>query len=80
MMDCIISVEKLDQILREIKNSAEASKGLFRRPKLYLAATKRAEEINHYRENIYKSNCAMQTSISVVNMSVGPELARQWVC
>ncbi|KAH8881108.1 hypothetical protein GQ53DRAFT_848446 [Thozetella sp. PMI_491] len=69
-MDCIISVEKLDQILREIKSSAEASKTLFRRPKLYLAATKRAEEIDHYRDNIYKSNCAMQTSISVVNIAL----------
>lgn len=65
--DCKATLSSLDGMLLEIRESASA-RNFWRRPNIQMRLAIHADEIAGFRDKIHKSNCAMQTSLAVVNV------------
>jgi hypothetical protein len=69
MVDCAMALEGLERLLKDVQNS-KVSRNIFRKPTLHIRISLHKEDFSNYEKKIYKSNCALQTAIALVNMSV----------
>lgn len=72
LVDCKVTVDGLDQVVMRLVNTydAEASKlvQMIKKPNLHFRLQLRNDEIQEFRDKIYKCICAMQTTLAVVNV------------
>jgi hypothetical protein len=74
LVDCRVTVQELDLITikiggehnKEVNNVAR----LLRKPSLHFRFAVHGDEVSDLTQKVYKSNCAMQTALAVVNVSL----------
>ena len=68
-VDCKIALEGLDRVLSKIQEPKSPTlMRLLKKPSLHFKLNNRIDDISDFMSQIYKLNCALQTSIAVVNM------------
>jgi hypothetical protein len=69
IVDCKIALEGLGRVLSKIQepNSPTFMKVL-KKPSLHFRLNNQMDDISDFMNKVYKLNCALQTSIAVVNM------------
>lgn len=67
VLDCATMLEGLDRLISDIKGPSK-SKNFFRKTSLQLRVKMHGDEISFFVDKIYKSNCALQTAIAVLNV------------
>jgi hypothetical protein len=72
LVDCKVTVEELDLITIKIggEHNTEAKNftRLLKKPSLHFRFTIHGDEVLDLTKKVYKSNCAMQTALAVVNV------------
>jgi hypothetical protein len=72
LMDCKITIEGLDRLVIRIGSEydpeAKNLVKLLKKPSMHFRLTFHADEISEFTKKIYKSNCAMQTALAVINV------------
>ncbi|KAK0625944.1 hypothetical protein B0T14DRAFT_599420 [Immersiella caudata] len=74
LVDCMVTIKELDLVAIKIggehtKDAKNASR-LLRKPSLHFRFAIHSEEVSDLTQKVYKSNCAMQTALAVVNVSL----------
>jgi hypothetical protein len=69
LKDCDITLDELATFVNRIKAVAKPTR-IFRRARVALDLTMYAGEISGFEEKIHKSNCALQTMLSAIQVSV----------
>jgi len=67
--DCKATLDELAKFINQIKAVAKSS-GIFRRAKVAMDLTMYAGDITGFEEKIHKSNWALQTMLSAIQVSV----------
>jgi hypothetical protein len=70
MVDCKITLEGLDRLVAKIRSDSGARNfmKLLKKPSMHFKLTIQTDDISDFMNKIYKLNCALQTSLAVVNM------------
>jgi hypothetical protein len=71
LADCRTTLGELASFINRIKATAKSS-GFFRRAKVAIDLTMYARDISGFQEKINKSNWALQTMLSAINVLVAP--------
>lgn len=68
--DCKVALDGLDTIILKIDGGAgsQSTPRLLRKPSMQLKVMTHSKEIAEFTTRIYRSNCAMQTALAVVNV------------
>ena len=72
LMDCKVNLDGLDTLVMRLSSQhdpeAKHFARLLKKPSRHFQLTVNKDEITDYTSKIYKSNCAMQTALAVVNV------------
>jgi hypothetical protein len=67
ILDCVTTIDALDRLVTDIK-AAGNRKNLFRKPKIHLIFSIRADDLAEFNTKIQISNDALQISLQVLDM------------
>lgn len=73
LADCKTTLGELETFIERIKATAKSS-GFFRRAKIAIDLTIYSRDISGFQEKIHKSNLALQTMLSAINVLVIPTI------
>ena len=65
--DCKETLSEMDALVENLKKPT-SSRNIFRKPNLLVRLTLHRQEILDFQDKISRSNCAMQTSLGVINL------------
>jgi hypothetical protein len=69
ILDCKIALEGLDRVLLNLqKQNPPTWMKLLRKPSLHFQLNNQMDDISDFMNKVYKLDCALHTSIAVVNM------------
>lgn len=72
LVDCNVNLQGLETLVSRLSNDHDAEVNnitrLLKKPSRHFHLAVNKDEIADYTSKIYKSNCAMQTSLAVVNV------------
>ncbi|KAL2024862.1 hypothetical protein VTK56DRAFT_3561 [Thermocarpiscus australiensis] len=74
LVDCKVTVEDMERVVLKITgghggDAANMAK-LLKKPSMHFRLSVRGDEVATLTKKVYKSNCAMQTALAVVNVSL----------